>query len=147
MRWVKLVAFVSLWTCSFVCVALVHLWISVLRLPNRWVIISRLKRSIAFLMRTILNIRVTVVGDAGQFERRLLIISNHVSYIDGFVLGSIFPVVFVYGPGSQEMASDRSVDDLIGHDFRQPPEEGPGVVAGFGNEQKTKRKNECPVVS
>ena len=96
MRWFKLAAFLSLWACSFVCVALVHLWISMLGLPNRWKIISRLNRSIAFLIRIILNIKVTVIGDVGQLEKGgYLIISNHVSYIDGFVLGSIFPVVFI----------------------------------------------------
>ncbi len=94
MRWVKLAALLSLWACSFVCVTLVHLWISMLGLPNRWKIISRLNHSIAFLIRIILNIKVTVVGDVGQLERGgYLIISNHVSYVDGFVLISIFPMV------------------------------------------------------
>ena len=95
MRWVKLAALLSLWAGFFVCVALVHLWISMLGLPNRWKIISRLTHSFTFLIRIILNIKVTVVGDVGQLERGgYVIISNHVSYIDGFVLGSIFPVVF-----------------------------------------------------
>jgi 1-acyl-sn-glycerol-3-phosphate acyltransferase len=45
-------------------------------------------------IRIILNIKVTVVGDVGQLERGgYLIISNHVSYVDGFVLISIFPMV------------------------------------------------------
>jgi 1-acyl-sn-glycerol-3-phosphate acyltransferase len=49
-----------------------------------------------FLLRTILNIKVTVSGVAEQFERGgTVIISNHFGYIDGFVLGSIFPAVFV----------------------------------------------------
>ena len=96
MRWAKLVAIVSLWTFFSCFLVLVHLWISVLRLPNRWVIISRLMRGLTFLLRTILNIRVTVVGDAGQLEAGdHVIISNHLGYIDGFVLGSLFPVVFV----------------------------------------------------
>ena len=95
MRWVKLAALLSLWAGFFVCIALVHLWISVLGLPNRWKIISRLQHSFTFLIRIILNIKLTVVGDAGQVERGgYLIISNHLSYVDGFVLGSIFPVVF-----------------------------------------------------
>ncbi len=99
MRWFKLAAFLCLWACSFVSVALVHLWISMFRLPNRWQIISRLNRSIAFLIRIILNIKVTVVGDVGQLEKGgYLIISNHLSYVDGFVLISIFPMVFItYG--------------------------------------------------
>src|ERR671923_1175058 len=96
MRWVKLAACLSLWAFFFGLVALVHLWISVLRLPNRWKIISRLTRSFTLLLRAILNIKVTVVGDEGQLERGgYVIISNHVSYVDGFVLGSLFPVVFV----------------------------------------------------
>ena len=67
-----------------------------LGLPNRWGNISRLTHSFTFLLRTILNIKVTVVGDAGHFETGdHLIISNHVSYVDGFVLGSLFPVVFI----------------------------------------------------
>ena len=65
MRWAKLAAVVSLWTFFSCFLVLVHLWISVLRLPNRWGIISRLTRSLTFLLRVILNIRVTVVGDAG----------------------------------------------------------------------------------
>ena len=96
MRWIKTSALLSLWAFFFGLVALAHLWISALRLPNRWKIISRLTRSFIFLLRMILNIKVTVVGDEGHLERGgYVIISNHVSYIDGIVLGSIFPVVFV----------------------------------------------------
>ena len=96
MRWVKLSAFLSLWAFFFGVVALAQLWISVLRLPNRWKIISRLTRSFAMLLRTILNIKVTVEGDEGHLERGgYVIIANHVSYVDGIILGSLFPVVFV----------------------------------------------------
>jgi 1-acyl-sn-glycerol-3-phosphate acyltransferase len=73
-----------------------HVWISVLVLPNRWKIISRLMRSFALLLRCILNIKVNMVGDEGQLEQGgYVIISNHVSYVDGIILGSIFPIVFV----------------------------------------------------
>ena len=96
MRWIKLVAILSLWLFFFGVVALAHLWISVLRLPNRWKIVSRLIRSFTLLLRTILNIKVTVQGDEGQLERGgYVIISNHFGYLDGIVLGSLFPVVFV----------------------------------------------------
>jgi lyso-ornithine lipid O-acyltransferase len=96
MRWAKLAALVSLWAFFFGLVALVRLWISVLRLPNRWKIISRLSRVFILLLRTILDIKVTVVGDEGQLERGgYVIICNHVSYVDGIILGSLFPVVFV----------------------------------------------------
>ena len=96
MRWAKLAAIVSLWTIFFGFVVLVHLWIRVLGLANRWVIISRLTCGLTYLLRTILNIKVTVIGDAGQLEGGgAVIIGNHVGYIDGFVLGSIFPALFV----------------------------------------------------
>jgi 1-acyl-sn-glycerol-3-phosphate acyltransferase len=96
MRWIKLVAILSLWVFFFGVVALAHLWISVLRLPNRWKIVSRLIRSFTLLLRTILNIKVTVQGDEGQLERGgYVIISNHFGYLDGIILGSLFPVVFV----------------------------------------------------
>jgi lyso-ornithine lipid O-acyltransferase len=96
MRSIKLIAFLSLWALFFGLVALVHLWITVLGLANRWKIISRLTRNFTFLVRTILNIKITVAGDEGSLERGgYVIIANHVSYVDGIVLGSIFPIVFV----------------------------------------------------
>jgi lyso-ornithine lipid O-acyltransferase len=96
MRLLKLTAFLSLWVFFFALVATVHLWISILGLPNRWKIISRLNRNFTLLLRLILNIKVTVAGDEGQMERGgYVIIANHVSYVDGIVLGSIFPILFV----------------------------------------------------
>jgi 1-acyl-sn-glycerol-3-phosphate acyltransferase len=96
MRPLKLAAFLSLWALFFGLVAMVHLWISVLRLPNRWKIVSRLNRNFTLLLRLILNIKVTVTGEEGQLERGgYVIIANHVSYVDGLVLGSIFPILFV----------------------------------------------------
>ena len=96
MRLLKLTAFLSLWGFFFALVALVHLWISILGLPNRWKIVSRLNRAYTLLLRLILNIKVTVSGDEGQLERGgYVIIANHMSYVDGIVLGSIFPIVFV----------------------------------------------------
>lgn len=96
MRWIKLSAILSLWLFFFGVLALVHLWISMLRLPNRWRIISRWTRGFTWSMRKILNIKITVAGDAGQLERGgCVIISNHFGYLDGIVLGSLFPVIFV----------------------------------------------------
>jgi 1-acyl-sn-glycerol-3-phosphate acyltransferase len=96
MRLLKLAALVSLWTFFFALVATVHLWISILVLPNRWKVISRLNRNFTLLVRLILKIKVTVTGDEGQLERGgYVIVANHVSYVDGIVLGSIFPILFV----------------------------------------------------
>ena len=96
MRLLKLAAFLSLWAIFFALVGIVHVWISVLGLPNCWKIISRLNRNYTLLLRLILNIKVTIAGDEGQLERGgYVIIANHVGYVDGIVLGSIFPIIFV----------------------------------------------------
>lgn len=96
MRWAKLAAILSIWALFFGLIVFVHLWIFLLKLPNRWEIISRLTNTFAFLLRTILNIKVRLAGDAGKIEEAdTIIISNHLSYVDGVVLSSIFPVVFV----------------------------------------------------
>ena len=95
-RWLKLAALLSLWALFFALVVLVHVWTSVLRLPNRWKTVSRLSRTFTFLVHAILNIKVTVVGEEQCTESGgYVIICNHVSYVDGIVLGSMFPIVFV----------------------------------------------------
>jgi 1-acyl-sn-glycerol-3-phosphate acyltransferase len=96
MRWIKLIAILSLGLFFFGVLVVLHLCISVLRLPNRWKIVSRWIRGFTWSMRRILNIKITVEGDAGQLERRgCVIISNHFGYLDGIILGSLFPVIFV----------------------------------------------------
>src|SRR6266436_6416200 len=96
MRWIKLIAILSLGLFFFGVLVVLHLCISVLRLPNRWKIISRWIRGFTWSMRRLLNIKITVDGDTGQLERGgYVIISNHLVYLDGIVLGSLFPVVFV----------------------------------------------------
>src|SRR4029450_4355586 len=53
-------------------------------------------RSLTWLIRTILNINIKVEGDAAQLETGgYVIISNHFGYLDGIILGSLFPVIFV----------------------------------------------------
>jgi hypothetical protein len=92
----KLTAFLSLWALFFGLVAMIHLWVSVLAMPNRWKIVSQVNRIYTLLLRSILNIRITIAGDEGQLERGgYVMIANHVGYIDGIVLASIFPIGFV----------------------------------------------------
>ena len=96
MRWIKLIAILSLGLFFFAVLVVLHLGISMLRLPNRWKVVSRWIRGFTWLMRRILNIKITVEGNAGQLERGgYVIISNHFGYLDGIVLGSLFPVIFV----------------------------------------------------
>lgn len=96
MRWVKLIALGLLWAGFFVAIALVQLGISVLRIPGRWRIVSRVARPLACALRVILNVRVTVEGNRGRLSRGgHVIISNHLGYLDGIVLGSLFPLIYV----------------------------------------------------
>jgi 1-acyl-sn-glycerol-3-phosphate acyltransferase len=96
MRWLKLAAILGLGLFFSGVIIGVHLWISALRLPNRWKIVSRWVRTFTRSMRAILNIKVTVEGDAPQLERGgCVVVSNHFGYLDGIILGSLFPVVFV----------------------------------------------------
>jgi 1-acyl-sn-glycerol-3-phosphate acyltransferase len=96
MRWIKLIAILSLGLFFFGVLVVLQLGISVLRLPNRWKIVSRYIRGFTWLMRKILNIKITVEGDVRQLQRGgYVIISNHFGYLDGIVIGSLFPVIFV----------------------------------------------------
>ena len=96
MRWIKLIAILSLGLFFFGVLVVLHLGISMLRLPNRWKIVSRWFRGFTWSMRRILNIKITVEGDAEQIKRGgCVIISNHCGYLDGIILGSLFPVIFV----------------------------------------------------
>jgi 1-acyl-sn-glycerol-3-phosphate acyltransferase len=96
MRWIKLIAILSLGLFFFGVLVVLHLCTSVLRLPNRWKIVSRWIRGFTWSMIRILNIKITVEGDAEQLGRGgCVIISNHFGYLDGIVLGSLFPVIFV----------------------------------------------------
>jgi lyso-ornithine lipid O-acyltransferase len=96
MRWIKLIAILSLGLFFFAVLAILHVCISVLRLPNRWKIVSRWIRGFTWSMIRILNIKITVEGPEGQLQRGgCVIISNHFGYLDGIVLGSLFPVIFV----------------------------------------------------
>ncbi len=96
MRLVKLTALLSVWAIFFVIVALIHLGVSLLRLPRRWRIVSRAVRNFAALLRIILNVKIIVEGDRDRLETEgPFIISNHLGYLDGIVLGSLFPVIYV----------------------------------------------------
>lgn len=96
MRLVKLAAFLSLWAVFFVAAVLIHLAVSLFKLTGRWKIISRLTRTFASLLRIILNIKISLEGEPGPLEGGgYFIVSNHLGYADGIVLGSLFPVAYV----------------------------------------------------
>lgn len=97
MRLVKLVLLLVLWPLLFVAVIFMHLLLFVFGSRQRWRWISRaVNRTFAALIRALLNIKVRVEGEAkGVEEGGYFIASNHMGYVDGIVLGSIFPVIYV----------------------------------------------------
>ena len=97
MRLAKLIAFLLSWALLFIAAVLVHLGLFLFRIPRRWQWISRLINwNFAALVRTILNIKIAVEGELDGLESGgYVIISNHLGYVDGIVLGSIFPVIYV----------------------------------------------------
>lgn len=96
MRLVKVTAFLGLWAYFFAAEALAHLGILIFRLPDRWKRISHITRRFARLLNALLGIQVRVeAGDDALASEGAFVMANHVSYVDGFVLSSLFPVVFV----------------------------------------------------
>ena len=99
-------------------------------------------------MTRILNIKITVEGDAGQLERGgYVIISNHFGYLDGIVLGSLFPVIFV---SKQEVKSWPVVGQwttLCGTVFINRQRKGLDSAGGQRDQPETKATSKYFVVS
>lgn len=61
-------------------------------------LVSRLTRIFTLSLVRVIGIRVKVIGGSRLGARKAkgyFFASNHLSYVDGFVLGSLFPVVYV----------------------------------------------------
>jgi len=96
MRIVKLITLSGVWALLFVAAAIVRLWIVLWRPQNGWRIVAEMTRRFVALLRTIVGIRITVQGDLELLDiEGAVITGNHLGYLDGFVLGSLFPVIFI----------------------------------------------------
>ncbi len=60
-------------------------------------LVSHFIRIFSLCLVRILNIRITVHGSLSPAARSkgIFLVSNHLSYTDGFVLGSLFPVIYI----------------------------------------------------
>jgi 1-acyl-sn-glycerol-3-phosphate acyltransferase len=57
---------------------------------------SNLNKVLSVCARKIFGIRLVITGETSCLkERGNLIIANHLGYLDGIILGSLFPVIFV----------------------------------------------------
>ena len=96
MRFVKLTRLLLVWPIFFTLAALIHLEVSLLRLPDRWKRVSRLTRAFASFLASLLNLKVSLEGERVDLQSGAhVIVSNHLGYLDGIVLGSLFPVTYV----------------------------------------------------
>lgn len=97
MRLARVVILLICWPLFFLAALLAHglLWLFASRRRWRWMS-WLINRHFAALVRALLNIRVRIEGDLREAESGgCLIASNHLGYVDGVVLGSLFPLLYV----------------------------------------------------
>lgn len=97
MRLVRLAVLLIFWPLFFAAALLLHSLLFVSGSRRRWRSMSRvINRNFAAFVRTLLNIKVRVEGEAkGAESGGHCIVTNHMGYIDGIVLGSLFPIIYV----------------------------------------------------
>jgi lyso-ornithine lipid O-acyltransferase len=96
MRIVKTFTLFAVWAVLFAAAAVVRLWILIWRPRDPWRILAHMTRRFVAVLRAIIGIKITVQGDLDILDLQgALITANHLGYLDGFVLGSLFPVIFV----------------------------------------------------
>ncbi len=95
MRTLKFILLVLFFSGFLICAFFVSLGISILRLP-RWKIVTGLMKTFTGMLRNLLNVRIAVEGKENVVAAGgHYIVCNHLGYLDGIVLGSLFPVIFV----------------------------------------------------
>ena len=91
----KLIILVLLFVNFLISASFVSLWIFFLRLP-RLRIVSAVMRAFTAMLRILLNVHIALEGARDGLDTGgHFIASNHLGYLDGIVLGSLFPVIFV----------------------------------------------------
>jgi 1-acyl-sn-glycerol-3-phosphate acyltransferase len=94
-RLLKLAALLLLFPVFLVTAAFVRLAVSFLRLP-RLRTSGKVMRCFTTILKILLNVRISAHGVHDHLRQGgYFIISNHLGYLDGIVLGSLFPVVFL----------------------------------------------------
>jgi lyso-ornithine lipid O-acyltransferase len=95
LRIFKLVILVLLFAGFLISAFFIRIGIFLLRLP-RLRIVSQVMRGFNSLLRVLLGVRITVAGSTDGLDTSArFIVSNHLGYLDGIVLASLFPVIFV----------------------------------------------------
>jgi len=85
---------------SFIIYILLGVFLHIVLIPFspaiRWNILNRLTRRLISWLKFVLGLRITLSGNNELLTRQgQFIISRHIGYIDGMVLGSIVPATFI----------------------------------------------------
>ena len=93
---VKFIAVFLLFLVFFSSVIVISILFIFSSRASKRLIVSGLIRFFAIGLVKIINIRVKVSGNKIQKKGvGLFLVSNHLSYCDGFIIGSIFPIIYV----------------------------------------------------
>ncbi len=98
---------------------LVYFFISLFVCRKRRVL-SRLIRFFDRYLLFVLNIKVKVSGprpDFSKISRGAFLVSNHLSYVDGFVLGAIFPLLYISKADLKKWPLIGSMSEVAGTIF------------------------------
>lgn len=93
--------FLVCFLCFFVYLFIAVLWCLILifcRSSRRRSLTTRLIQLFARCLVSIMGIEIEIKGDFSSLHtsrKGFFFVSNHLSYLDGFILGSLFPVVYV----------------------------------------------------
>lgn len=94
MRWLKTLALAILWAFFFAAAASVRLLQPFLGRAATARRLARLVRLFARCLARLLGLRIRVLGSAPASGRGHLIVANHLGYLDGIVLGALFPLAY-----------------------------------------------------
>ncbi len=93
-RLFKLFLCVACFIVFLLVACLVRVSFFILRPKRRWVPIAHLNRALAWCLVRLIGVRMRLAGSGRPQAGGLFLVSNHVGYLDGFVLGALFPVIY-----------------------------------------------------
>ena len=92
MRFIKAFLVLTSFIAFLVVAAVSHVLITIIRPSARWRLMARLVRGLIRILQFILGIKINLKGNLPAVrEQGNFIISRHVGYLDGIILGGIFP--------------------------------------------------------
>src|SRR3989338_4144205 len=96
MRILKAIIVFIGFTVFLLVAAAAHIMATLLKPSARWHIISSLSSALIRFLRNIVGIKLYLKGDTGALkEKGNFIITRHVGYTDGLILGGLFPSIFI----------------------------------------------------